>query len=57
MITYRLKYPEKSKKQKNLASGLKSVVICNHLHHWNYNIAFAKDVIRLKPKHHATNRS
>ena len=26
----------------------------NHLHHWNYNITFAKDVIELEPKQHAT---
>lgn len=51
MTTYRLKYPEKVK-AKNFSSSLKSEVLGNHLHHWNYNIAFAKDVIELNPKHH-----
>jgi hypothetical protein len=53
MLTYKLKYPEKVK-AKNLSSSNKSTVAGNHLHHWNYNIAFAKDTIELEPKQHAT---
>lgn len=49
---YRKKYPEKyaciivSQRLKPLIKG-------NQLHHWNYNIEFAKDVIELDPKDHA----
>ena len=46
------KYPEKLK-AKNLSCHLKPVIKGNHLHHWNYNIEFAKDVIELNPKDHA----
>ena len=46
------KYPEKLK-AKNLASSLKPKTKGNHLHHWNYNTEFAKDVIELTPKDHA----
>ena len=48
---YKNKYPEKYK------AKIKSKRIpCqkgNQLHHWNYNIEFAKDVIELTPKDHA----
>ena len=53
MLRYSLKYPEKAK-AKNISSRVKPVIIGNHLHHWNYNIAFAKDVIELIPRHHST---
>ena len=49
---YKIKYPEKVK-AKNASSHLKSIIKGNHLHHWNYNIEFAKDVIELNAKDHA----
>jgi len=53
MLTYKLKYPEKYK-AKTISQRVNISVSGNHLHHWNYNIAFAKDVIELEPKQHAT---
>lgn len=50
---YRSNHPEKYKVI-NLSQGLKPKVSGNHLHHWNYNIEFAKDVIELNPKSHKT---
>jgi hypothetical protein len=50
---HREKYPEKYK-AKIVSQRVGVSVIGNHLHHWNYNVAFAKDVIELNPKHHAT---
>lgn len=49
---YLLKYPEKLM-VKNLTSKLKPIVKGNHLHHWNYNINYAKDTIELLPEDHA----
>ena len=49
---YKNKYPEKLK-AKNLSNKLSPKVKGNHLHHWNYNIEFAKDVIELTPKDHS----
>jgi hypothetical protein len=49
---YLLKYPEKLK-AKNLSQYLSCETKGNHLHHWNYNIEFAKDVIELTHKDHA----
>lgn len=53
ILRYNLKYPEKLK-AKNISSIVRPVIIGNHLHHWNYNIAFVKDVIELIPSDHAT---
>lgn len=52
MDRYRNKYPEKIK-AKSISSNLKPKTKGNHLHHWNYNTEFAKDVIELNPKDHA----
>jgi len=52
MDKHKLKYPEKYK-AKCLSGHLIPSVKGNHLHHWNYNIEFAKDVIELDPKAHA----
>lgn len=51
MGMYNQKYPEK-KKCKSLSGKLKPVVIGNQLHHWNYNLEFAKDTIELSVKDH-----
>lgn len=51
-IIYKDRYPEKAK-AKNISQRLKPLIKGNHLHHWNYNIEFAKDVIELNPKDHA----
>ena len=48
---YKLKYPEKLI-SKNISNKIKPKVIGNHLHHWNYNIEFAKDLIELSSKDH-----
>mgnify|MGYP003501585001 CR=1 FL=1 len=52
MDKYKLKYPEKQS-AKNLCWNINPLVVGNHLHHWNYNIEFAKDVIELSPSEHA----
>lgn len=49
---FKLKYPEKVI-CKNKSSHLNPKEKGNHLHHWNYNLEFAKDVIELTPKNHA----
>lgn len=46
------KYPEKYK-AKCLSGHLNPVTKGNELHHWNYNIEFAKDVIELSKSDHA----
>jgi hypothetical protein len=51
MDRYKLKYPEKYK-AKNISQRIKLKTKGNHLHHWNYNFEFAKDVIELNPKDH-----
>lgn len=51
MARYKEKYPEKQK-AKNLSFGLKPSIPGNQLHHWNYNIQFAKDVIELSVSDH-----
>lgn len=48
---HKSKFPEKVK-AKNLSNHLKAKVRGNHLHHWNYNIEFAKDVIELSILQH-----
>ena len=48
---YKLKYPEKLI-AKNICNKIKPKVIGNHLHHWNYNIEFAEDLIELNAKDH-----
>lgn len=52
LILHRQKYPEKHK-AKTISQRIKPIVKGNHMHHWNYNIEFAKDVIELTPKNHA----
>jgi len=52
MARYKAKYPEKVK-SKNICSHLRPVIKGNELHHWNYNVAFAKDVIELSTEEHA----
>lgn len=52
MEKQRLKFPEKYK-AKNKTSRMKPVIKGNELHHWNYNIEFAKDVIELSKSNHA----
>lgn len=49
---YNSRYPEK-RKAKNISQRLIPLVKGNELHHWNYNIEFAKDVIELSPSDHA----
>ena len=49
---YNSKFPEK-KIAKNLSQRIKPNVKGNQMHHWNYNINFAKDVIELSTKDHA----
>jgi hypothetical protein len=51
MDKYRFKYPEKVR-AKNVSQRVKKS-IGNELHHWNYNIEFAKDVIELSKSDHA----
>lgn len=48
---YKIKYPEKLI-AKNLSQKIKPKVNGNHLHHWNYNIEFSKDLIELTNKDH-----
>lgn len=48
---YKEKYPEKII-AKNLTQNITPKIEGNHLHHWNYNKEFAKDVIELKPSDH-----
>ena len=48
---FKKKYPEKYK-ARCLSSHLIPIIKGNHLHHWNYNIEFAKDVIELKSSDH-----
>ena len=52
MDKYFSRYPEK-RKAKNISQNLVPLISGNQLHHWNYNIEFAKDVIELDPKDHA----
>jgi len=52
MDRYKLRYPEKIK-AKNLCSNLKPKKQGNELHHWSYNIEFAKDVIELASSDHS----
>ena len=51
MDKHNKKYPEKVA-CKNRTSHLKSKIKGNHLHHWNYNIENAKDVIELSMQDH-----
>jgi len=51
MNRHKAKYPEKYK-AKCISGNLKPIVKGNELHHWNYNIEFAKDVIELPMKEH-----
>jgi hypothetical protein len=51
MSRHKAKYPEKYK-AKNISSHLRPVIEGNHLHHWNYDIPFAKDVIELSVENH-----
>lgn len=50
---YKGKYPEKQR-ARNLSNHLFALVKGNHLHHWNYNVGFEKDVIELPAKNHFT---
>jgi len=52
MERYNNRYPEK-RKAKSASASLKPLIKGNELHHWNYNIEFAKDVIELTQKDHA----
>jgi hypothetical protein len=52
MDKYRDKYPEKYK-SRTISQRIKPILIGNHLHHWNYNLEYAKDVIEINPKEHA----
>lgn len=49
---YKDKYPEKIKAQRR-AKSIKTLVKGNELHHWNYKLEYAKDVIELHPNQHA----
>lgn len=49
---YKSRYPEKYK-AKNISQCIIPKIKGNALHHWNYNIEFAKDVIELSPSDHA----
>lgn len=48
---YKNKYPEKIKVRKH-TTNLKPFVVGNQLHHWNYNVEYAKDVIELSENGH-----
>jgi len=52
MDKYIKKYPEKVR-AKSLSRKLRPLIKTNQLHHWNYNIEFAKDVIELSIKDHS----
>lgn len=52
MERYNNRYPEK-RKAKNISQRIAPTIKGNELHHWNYNIEYAKDVIELSPKDHA----
>ncbi len=52
MERYNSRYLEK-RKAKGVSNSLKPLIKGNELHHWNYNIEFAKDVIELSQKDHA----
>ena len=49
---HKAKYPEKYK-AKCLSGWLTPIIKGNQLHHWNYNTAYAKDVIELSMKEHS----
>lgn len=49
---YKSRYPEKYK-AKNISQCITPQTKGNELHHWNYNIEFAKDVIELSSSDHA----
>lgn len=51
MKKYKEKYPEKLIAQ-NISQRMSRETKGNHLHHWNYNIEFVKDVIELSVKDH-----
>lgn len=51
MSRYKAKYPEKYK-AKCISCDLRPIEKGNELHHWNYNILFAKDVIELSVEDH-----
>jgi len=51
MSRYKAKYPEKYK-AKCISCDLRPIEKGNELHHWNYNIPFAKDVIELSVEDH-----
>nr|DAI89582.1 MAG TPA: hypothetical protein [Caudoviricetes sp.] len=44
--TYKNKYPEK-REAVNKTQSIQKIVEGNHLHHWNYNLDYAKDVFEL----------
>lgn len=52
MDRFNAKYPEKIL-AKNKSGHLKPLIKGNQLHHWSYNIEFAKDVIELSSSDHA----
>lgn len=52
MDRYNNKYPEK-RKAKIISQRLVPLVKGNELHHWNYTIEFAKDVIEMSSSEHA----
>ena len=51
MDRFNKRYPEK-RICKNKTSHLKPLVKGNHLHHWNYNLYYAKDIIELNIADH-----
>lgn len=49
---YKERYPEKYT-AKIISSKIKVTIKSNEMHHWNYNLKHAMDVIELTPKDHA----
>lgn len=50
---YKNKYPEKIV-VRNYTTEMKPLIEDNQLHHWNYNLEFARDVIEISEKDHNT---
>jgi hypothetical protein len=53
ITNYHNKYPEK-RAARNKSTTLSPKIKGNHLHHWNYNVGYEKDVIELTLKQHYT---
>lgn len=52
-LAFRSKFPEKYKCY-SICSKMKPKIEGSHMHHWNYSIEYARDVIELSVSNHAT---